>query len=307
VVIDLDGTIIGDITPQIISYELSKTVKQTHSKYNFDMKTFRSNLATGLIRPHFETFLKSLDTHYKNIEFFIYTASEKSWAEFVIKNIEQVIGFKFNRPIFTRKECMIQDKEYKKSVYIIRKSITNSLRKKYGITYDKKDINNNLLLIDNNNVYQSSDQKHLVLCPSYNYRIPENIPACMTKDVFQKNSRGIYSVLRKYIPNYEATDDFYMFQKQYYTYYIQYLNMTQKNNIKYNSDTFWKQLKDLLITQNIKTLDDRSIRFINGHIRLQLNDRQTQQTSKQVIKSQHPHTSSRFRQYIREDKKTTFF
>lgn len=268
IIIDLDGTIIGDISPQIVSHELGKNLKGYPGKYNFDIKQFRNNLASGLIRPHFETFLKSLQAHYKNVEFFIYTASEKKWAEFVIKNIEATIGFKFNRPLFTRKECVMQDKDYRKGLCIVRKSIIASLKKKYGITYDKKDIMNNVLLIDNNNVYQGTDSKNLLLCPSYNYKIPENIPGYISQDVFLRGARVIHSIIKRYIP-YDYTEDYLTFQRNFYTLYLQHLQTVQKANVKYINDRFWKQLKDLLISQNIRNFDERTVRFLNSHFRPQ--------------------------------------
>lgn len=270
IIIDLDGTIIGDISPQIASHDLAKNLKGHPGKYVFDMKQFKSTLSSGLIRPHFETFLKSLQAHYRNIEFFIYTASEKTWAEFVVKNIENVLGFKFNRPLFTRRECIVHEKDYKKGLCIVRKSIINSLKKKYGITYDKKDIASNILLIDNNNVYQGQDSKHLLLCPSYNYKVPENIPAHITHGVFVNNPRIIHSVVKRYIP-YEYTEDYLTFQRNFYLLYTQHLQMVQKNNQKYVGDRFWKQLRDILISQDIRTFDERTIRFLNTNLRPQVN------------------------------------
>ena len=265
VLIDLDGTIIGDISPQIVSFELWKTIKHSCSKYSFDLAEFRSKLKKGLIRPGLEVFLKAMKNHFADVEFFIYTASEKTWAEFVIKQIEMVIDFHFNRPIFSRDSCVQQDREYKKSSSFIKKQLTKCLKKRYNAQSISIQ---SMMIIDNNNVYGTADQKHLLLCPSYNYRVPENIAANLKQSCYEENFQKVHNTLRKYIQGtLTPTRDFILFQKDFYTYYLYFINAINKSNIRYAKDNFWILLKDLIITENITVFNEKNIKMLNKHVR----------------------------------------
>lgn len=265
ILIDLDGTIIGDISQQIISFELWKGLKNSCSKYTFDLADFRDKLKHGMIRPGFDIFLKTIKNHFGNLDVFVYTASEKSWAEFVVKQVETVLGFKFNRPIFSRDNCVQKDREYKKSVSFVKKQMIRSINRKY-----RSQVTNvqSLLIIDNNNVYGSSDQKHLLLCPSYNYRIPENLACCMKQQCYEENYQKVNNVLRKYIQMpLTPSKDFMLFQKEFYTYYIHFINAISKSNNVYLKDNFWSLLKDILVTEDIRVFNEKNIRLLNRHLR----------------------------------------
>lgn len=260
VVIDLDGTIIGDISPQILSYELWKTLKTSKHKYNLDVQQLRDKLQSGLIRQGFGSFIRSLKNHIPSIEFFVYTASEKNWAEFIIKQIEIVLQIKFNRPIFSRNHCFKHEKEYRKSTQYIKQGVLKCLRKKHN---NKLHNVSSMLIIDNNNVYNSSDHKHLLICPSYNFRIPENICANINQKCFEENYQVIITSAKKYLPiNLSITRDYFQFQKEFYTYYIQYIDVTAKLNSRYIQDTFWNSLKGLIITENIQSFTEKNIKFL---------------------------------------------
>jgi hypothetical protein len=265
ILIDLDGTIIGDISPQIMSFELSKGLKSLCSKYTFDLVDFRDKLSKGIIRPGFDTFIKTIKQHFGNVEFFIYTASEKSWAEFIIKQIETVIGFKFNRPIFSRDHCMQNDsREYRKSTSYIKKQLQRCLHKKYN----KHSAVQSILIIDNNNVYSHNDQKHILLCPSYNYRIPENIVLGIKQKCYEEHYHKIHNVLKRYIQtSFTPSKDFILFQREFYTYYVYYLNAIVKSNGKYAKDTFWTLLKNLIVTENIRVFNESNVRLLNKYVR----------------------------------------
>ncbi len=278
IIIDLDGTIIGDITPQIMSYELAKALKTANVRYTFDQTDFRVKLKHGLIRPYFETFVKALKTHFANVEFFVYTASEKTWAEFVIKNIEQVTGIKFNRPIFSRNNCVNQDRQYTKGLQFVYPHILKCLKKKYGVMFSKKDLVSNVLLIDNNDVYQSHENKHLIVCPSYNFRVPENIVANIKVNVFKNHYNLITSVLKKYIPI-NTTSDYNLFQKEYYSVYTTFLEQVIKHNTRYAHDKFWLHLKDIIISQNINRFDERNVKYIINVLRQRIGSSSTSHSS----------------------------
>lgn len=264
ILIDLDGTIIGDISPQILAFELSKGLKSTCLKYTFDLVDFRDKLSKGIIRPGFDVFIKTMKQHFGNVEFFIYTASERSWAEFIIKQIELVIGFKFNRPIFSRDHCIQHEREYRKSTSYITKQLQRCLHKKYN----KNAAIQSFLIIDNNNVYSSNDQKHILLCPSYNYRIPENIVSGIKQKCYEEHFHKIHTIIKRYIQtSFTPSNDYILFQKEFYAYYVYYINAIVKSNGKYSRDKFWYLLKDFIVTENIHVFHEKNVRLLNKYVR----------------------------------------
>lgn len=269
VLLDLDGTIIGDITPQIISFELTKSLKASGAKSSPDTSDLKYKLKSGIVRPFFDTFIKSLTSSHVPFEFFIYTASEKTWADYVIKSIENTYGIKFNRPIFSRQYCIFdpKDREYKKSIGLIRPTLLKALKKKYSVSFTKHDLVQNILIIDNNNVYHSSDQGRLLLCPTYNYRVPENIMAFIKQDTYKTHYQIIHQVLKKYIPFLTLTTDYFTFQKEFYTYYISFIDNQMKTNNKHIQDKYWLYLRDVIVSSNVRRFDETSVKYMANTLR----------------------------------------
>lgn len=260
-IIDLDGTIIGDITPQLLIYDIYNEIKMVDAKMPINVKTIQQNLRAGIIRPHFVEFYHQIRKFQPNAELFIYTASQPKWAEFIIKNIEQAAKIKFNRPILTRKDCVMVNDDISKSLYKIKNKLKGVLRKKYPST----DINNlltvdNILIIDNNQVFPNSfDKKRLVQCPTYSFKIPENIPALFSLEVFKKHSRLFYNVFHRYNIMLPYTSNYYRFQKYFYQHYVKELDKLEQPH-----DKFWEMFREVIIRKNIQSFSENNVRFINS-------------------------------------------
>ena len=142
--IDLDGTIQGDITPQLKEYNLIKSLKLNISA----KKSHKNDYIKGLMRPHFADFIKLIKRKYlNNVELFIYTASHKTWAHYIVPIIESIIGFKFNRPIFTREHCFIKSYDDKaKNIDYVKYHVIKSLRSKHGKIIDEHTLNDKIFV-----------------------------------------------------------------------------------------------------------------------------------------------------------------
>ena len=108
--IDLDGTMIGDITPQLDEYYLIKDINMRLKKIDgkeirYKNKILQEELNKYIIRKYLKNFIKKT-REYDNIELFIYTASFDKWAKFIIPQLEKVLGYKFNRPLLTRNHLL---------------------------------------------------------------------------------------------------------------------------------------------------------------------------------------------------------
>lgn len=259
-VIDIDGCLVGNVTPQIMLYEMINELRSERAKIFFNTRDFQSKLRKGIVRPHFSAFYKNVKKHIPNSEFFIYTASQKKWAEFLIKNIEKALNIRFNRPLFTRNECTVINGEYKKSLSNIRPAIARSLKKRYG---QDLSLNNRLVMIDNTNVFSKNDQESLVLCPTYSYYQVENIPVSITENIYVSHKDVISSVFKKYSPLTNNIDSYMSFQKSFYVYYVHQITILDRNQL---SDRFWYYLAKTIITKNIRTFSPKAVGYINSKV-----------------------------------------
>lgn len=232
-ILDLDGTIIGDCKYQCEIYNIEKILKKNSVKCNFSNTLKKSyNQKSKLLRPYFIHFFNSIKKKYPSALIYVYTSSEKNWANKQIIMIEKENNIKFNRPIFTRNDCILgSDGTYKKS-------INNILKKKIN--------NSEIIIIDNNNVYIDNTDK-LLICPTYKYilfhdmweLIPENI------------NKNINIYLEKLIKNNYLcpynTNSFSNMKIKCKIYKWLY-NKCITNNTK---DFFWKNITDFIIKNDI--------------------------------------------------------
>ena len=129
--LDLDGTLQGDIHPQLIEYELIRILnnnKKQQIKYN--LSKLSKDYNDGLLRPHLKDSLLSMKKKHSNIEFFVYTASSDNWAHFIIPQIEKILFGKkqiINKPYFTRSHC---NADGSKSIYNVKEEVIKSLKTK---------------------------------------------------------------------------------------------------------------------------------------------------------------------------------
>jgi hydroxymethylpyrimidine pyrophosphatase-like HAD family hydrolase len=264
IVLDIDGTIIGDINPQVVSYEIVNELKRRKEKISLDQQDFITKLKSGIVRPHFDSFMNELQNY--GVEFFIYTASEKRWAEYLVKKIEQAYNIKFNRPIFTRNHCFFVDKDFKKSLKTIKPAIFRTLKKKYA-EMTLGSLRDNIMVVDNRAVYSSTDNKSILICPTYNYKIPENLPVVLKQNVFARHYQPIMETLIKYDIISRPTKYYINFQKQFYQRYVD--DLTHLTSAKEElHDNFFKQLTELITGKGIRIFDERVVSYLTKKMNL---------------------------------------
>lgn len=243
--LDLDGTLQGNISPQVAEYSLINKLN-TLSEKKIKHNDFYDDFKNKLLRPYVKVALLSMKKTHSNIEFFIYTASADSWAKFLIPKIEKYItggkGNIFNKPYFMRSDVS----EGLKSIKKIYPRIQKSLSKKYN------QINiNNIYLVDNNYVIHPLEMKKLIKCPSYDYthiinpfrNIPQNIiekhHKIISNDLLQSNSKHVIEMYKKY------------YDKAFKEYERAY-----RENKNFSDDVYWKTFAQLVINSNLKTQED---------------------------------------------------
>lgn len=257
-IIDLDGTIIGDCAYQIILYNIENILRKNNIKNKSDNLLLESyKPSSKLIRPYFNYFIGMMKKHFPNSSFYVYTASEKNWANKEIALIEKTHGFKFNRPIFTRNDCIID------SFGQYRKSIKKILPRM------KKTNPNNILIIDNNKTFIDYNGSFLQ-CPNYDYILYLNIWEKIKKEYMK--IMEIYNIISQLISSNKickyCDHDINPFDSKILELMHKWLYKKHKkiNNInkKYNNDIFWKTLTNAIIDKNIKVFNKGTVESLQN-------------------------------------------
>lgn len=257
--IDLDGTIQGNVHPQIVEYELiRKFNSMTKSKVKYNLKNLHMDISRGLIRPHFKNALLNIKKKHDNVEFFVYTASSDTWANFLLPNIIRVVFNKrnpINKPFLTRSHCVLDGKM--KSIDKVKPIVANALKAKYPNGTFK-----HIYLIDNNIVLQGKEISRLIYCPSYDYRVIN----CPLRNFNDQTLERYHKVLSKELFHQGVnTSHKFELMKIYYDHAFKDYVRTEKHNEKYANDKYWKQFEETLIRSRLDT--DRDVMVMAHKLR----------------------------------------
>lgn len=265
-ILDLDGTLIGDCTYQCDIYNIEYIMKKNLIKNkmpNILLKCYKKK--SKLIRPYFLYFLKKMKNRFPNSLFFIYTASEKSWAYKEIQLIEKTHEIKFNRPIFTRDDCILgSDNSYKKSIKKILPKIIRSIKNK-----NYNDIKEKILVIDNNPTFIDYTD-NLLICPTYNYTLFDNLWNIIPKESLK--IKEVHSIIKNLINSDKLCHLCHHFDNNMkqleiiYEWLYEKHKKINKENSKYDNDRFWKILANLITKNNITYFDKNNVRFLQKRI-----------------------------------------
>lgn len=260
IILDLDGTIIGNCCFQADLYNLQliqKTNKIKLINSNYLQKSYSNN--SKLIRPFFIYFYKKIKYLYPKSHIYIYTASEKKWAYKEIEYIEKNLFIKFDRPIFTRDDCVLNsNNEYKKLVKKILPKIKKNLQ-------NKDDIENKLLIIDNNNTFIDY-QNNFILCNTYNYIYYLDLWKNINYDYY--NNSNLKNYVTKLINNnkifkYMLHDDISNIKKELiYKWNYKKLKKINKENKKELNDNFYEKITYAISDNKFKKFNLDTITYL---------------------------------------------
>lgn len=258
-ILDLDGTIIGDCIYQCELYKIYLILSKLGIKIKInDILESSYTEKSKLIRPYFSHFLQTISKNYPDSRFYIYTASEKKWGIKEIEIIEKNLGFKFDRPIFTRMECSTvqtpKKVEYRKSIDDIRRRI--------------KIKEADFVIIDDKEVYLDNSDR-LIKCSCYNYKYFSNywdyIPLDKIKNKVFLNYLTTLITSKRLNP---ISSPLTMKNKiEYYKWLYDKCIEISKNNREYKNDDFWLRLTNIIIDNNINIFNESSIKFIKRMIK----------------------------------------
>lgn len=270
-ILDWDGTIAGKVDYQSNAFSLRSALKKLGYKVATPgiPKAFRPS--SKLVRPGFASFLKAMSDFYPEVYFFIYTASERQWALQEIQWVEKAHGIKFERPIFTRDDCITDSTgNYRKSVMRVFPRICRAITKSRPLTKDEKNyiLNNQLLIIDNNAVY-TDKQDRLLICPDYDYAVFEHLLEIVPHDARKRPEiqQLLYSFINMGVmcPIAKFDDEMHAITAAY-SWIANKCKSIVDNNKTYAEDDFWKYLRKLIVQNELRKLTPSVIRQIQDAI-----------------------------------------
>lgn len=267
---DVDGTLVGDVSPLICMWELCKRFAPSHM-YHVRREVIY-NLKSGLLRPYTAQLIQNLKHEHKTSEVFVFTAADKKWAEFLISCIEQVINFKFNRPMFTRQNCLRSDNEIRKSIKHILPTAVKTIKKNNVacqgmLTHHFQE---HMVLIDNSPVLVDSEMKKWIKCPTYHFRNTIDVLKYFSDELLKNNSEEVIKLLHTYdmFPKNVITCTYDQFRILYYQHLSKHIayDYSHRKTKKITSDTFFIQLSKVL-SSDLPDLRKRTVTHINNSIR----------------------------------------
>lgn len=259
VILDWDNTIVGKVEYQSQKYSLEQHYKKFGLKVKKNSKVPKAfNKDSKLVRPYFFNFITELTDYFQgNIYFFIYTASERKWANTEISWLEKSHGIKFQRPIFTRDDCIVDKSgSYRKSISNIFPRMLRSM----GLTKISKEqktelLHQRLLIIDNNAVFNDM-KEHLLICPDYNFMVFENLLEDIPLSYLQNPNirQHILSLINMGLvcPFFGKNDDINQQMYKKYEWLAIKCKHISENNTYSIKDIFFKYLTGLIVKNNLK-------------------------------------------------------
>lgn len=246
ILIDMDGTIIGDATSSACMHELECNLG---SKRGLETYPFKSRL----IRPHVESFLKFMKSEY-NCLCFVYTAAEQHWASKVIACFEKETGVAFSRPIFSRKDCVFVDNVYRKSIQHVSPKLRAILRKRKQKLTDQ-----NVILIDNSDVLFPDSDYRRIICPTYAARVPMDILKRVEVQQIRNNANLVGRILFRY--GFITKSSYKSIDEMLSNYYLSIAKALYEEE-KSHDDTFWLDMESIFRTKRIDAFTKETLHHI---------------------------------------------
>ena len=247
--LDLDGTMQGNVLPQLDEYELNEAMCAYDKRVRYSVNQLLSDMARGLIRPHLRKALVDIKAKHSEVEFFVYTASSDPWAKFLLPKIMRFL-FKSNdrmivNPTFlTRSDCLPTGM---KSLAKVRPKVARALRAKYPHATFK-----HMYLVDNSFVLNEQEAARLIHCPTYDYKVVNCPLRNFSPQVLERHFMHLSMLLLR-----EPSKSKLHFIQKYYNRAFKEFVETDANNARYANDTYWLRFRGVFM--RYRALTDHNI------------------------------------------------
>ena len=249
--LDFDGTMQGNIQPQIKEYSLITEMNKiimNKKKIKYNNEFLQRDILAGLMRPDLKTSLLKMKQRHPNIEFFIYTASQDEWANFILPKFCQYLNDKhqlINKPFFTRRHCL--NNGAMKSIKKIKKEIQSSLHNKYLTKRDSKLEIESIYLVDNNHVLSRQESANLIYCPTYDYTMSIDLIRNFDKDIIIKYYKEISEIIFEGV----EVNSYIEFLYKYYEILYKNILSDDKSNKNKLQDNYWSLFANVVTSYEL--------------------------------------------------------
>jgi hypothetical protein len=130
-------------------------------------------ITTEFVRPGLKDMITNIVKIYPTAEFFVYSAGAKLYVESLIPAVEKLLGISFNRPLFTRDDCITNEtRGYSKSIMVHYDTMVRSLSSKYPALKDDANqqqvLKSRIVFVDDVDFVWDMKEKW-IKCPEYTY------------------------------------------------------------------------------------------------------------------------------------------
>lgn len=280
-IFDFDRTIIGD-TSIVTSYaDFTKFIKYACKSKEIKgdicakhIPSVSKMVTADMIRPGFKELLAGIKKNFSTAELFLYSAGTREYVNTYVPIVEEQIGQGpiFNRPLFSRTECFIdENNKMSKSISSQLHAIVNVLKSRYkGL--QKKDIDimkllkDRILFIDDNDVVWDMANKS-IKCPAFNYTqicyLDENLLRIIYNEpIIQKfilNDKWLYLYADS---EKDVSGSFDEFKMKFHLFMAHTYQMFLAENKKSIQDTFFNKLE-----KSIRPYANQQRPFTDEHIK----------------------------------------
>jgi hypothetical protein len=287
-VLDIDGTLVGNVSYQCALWELSRASRDPSNNSNnsstnnaspiaWRPTVLHSALRAGLLRPGFARYVKAyrqhlLQTRDADLHLYVYTASVREWAAPLVREIERVAGLVFERPLLTRSNCAVTPRG---SICKSMDTVLKTIRRRFG-----RDVHaDHVLMVDNTaEVFdRPGDRGRLLHCPTYDFELIENLPAHVPRSLYDANREAVCAVARTVfgVARADAAHDYDRFQYLFYEAYVRrhhhhhhqhrhhHHRRRRGNNVK---DNFFKLLIKGLVANRVDVFTPAAVESLTAYV-----------------------------------------
>jgi hypothetical protein len=204
-VLDLDSTIVGDVSPLIMHDTLVSQAnllasagalgpgsRGRRNAFRVDFGPALSGDGTDVLRPGYLDWHRAMAERVPHAEFFVYTAGTDEWGALMVEQLEKRHAgtLSFRRPVFGRSRCIeIPTEPLRKSLRIIAPLVRVALQKDYPAMRALPDeaVIQRMLFIDDLESNTIEDSPRQLVCPEppvrpLNFDIGHTLPRAVRGD-----------------------------------------------------------------------------------------------------------------------------
>lgn len=262
-VLDIDGTLVGDVRYDVAEWDLLQRIGDAAMQRAFRSE-FIKRLERGLMRPHLSDFIVYMKSLPIGCEFFIYTASDDDWAKFIVPCIEAAAHVKFERPIFSRQNCIPLRTRRNSNIVMLYKSldkiapvVCNKLRPRYP-RVSPKAINSGIFLVDNSDVLIPGERHRCIQCPTYQFLPVRNILTLLSDQQLTTHVSTITRVLKQHglVPASSTVTQAIAYYNELLAVYRSQLHVIVQENQSARGDVYWLALMNVFKRLQQKSVGD---------------------------------------------------